>query len=92
MIQHQYAMVLVCFEKFVLKIHHQVLGCIFLFQEYPFLGPCFSFLPGFLRIPQDSFFSGGIFSQEPRFGRGKKIPVFGLVYRNFTQVPVNSCI
>ena len=69
-----------------------VLGCIFLFQEYPFLGPCFSFLPGFLRIPQDSFFSGGIFSQEPRFGRGKKIPVFGLVYRNFTQVPVNSCI
>ena len=28
-----------------------MLGCIFLFQEYPFLGPCFSFLP---RIPQDS--------------------------------------
>ena len=29
---------------------YRVLGCIFLFQEYPFLGPCFSFLPGFLRI------------------------------------------
>ena len=37
-------------------------------------------------------FSGGIFSQEPPFGRGKKIPVFGHVNRNFTQVPVYSCI
>ena len=32
------------------------LGCIFLFQECPFLGLCFSFLPGFLRIPWDSCF------------------------------------
>jgi len=37
---------------------------------------------GFLRI---LFFSGGIFSQEPPFGRGMKIPVFGHVYRNFTH-------
>ena len=42
-----------------------MLGCIFLFQEYQFLCPCFSFLPGFLRI---LFFSGGIFLQEPPFG------------------------
>ena len=30
---------------------YEVLGCIFLFQECLFLGLCFSFLPGFLRIP-----------------------------------------
>ena len=46
-----------------------MLGCIFLFQEYPFLGPCFLFLPGFLRIPSDScffprnFFTGTSFWQ-----------------------------
>ena len=40
------------------------LGCQFLFQEYPFLGPCFSFLP---RIPQDSF--GFLFFPEEFFHR-----------------------
>ena len=44
------------------------LGCIFLFQEYPFLGPCFSFLPGFLRIPLDSFFFRRNFFTGTSFG------------------------
>jgi len=47
-----------------------VLGCIFLFQEYPFLGPCFSFLPGFLRIPQDSFFFRRNFFTGTSFWQG----------------------
>ena len=47
-----------------------MLGCIFLFQEYPFLGPCFSFLPGFLRIPQDSFFFRRNFFTGTSFWQG----------------------
>jgi hypothetical protein len=43
------------------------------------------------RIPQDSFgflfFSGGIFSQEPPFGRGKKIP-FSAMFTGIYPIPI----
>jgi len=64
-----------------------ILGCIFLFQEYPFLGPCFSFLPGFLRIPQDSFFFRRNFFTGTSFWLDFGIPN----YSGISGILRNSC-
>ena len=61
------------------------LGCQFLFQECPFLGLCFSFLPGFLRIPWDSCFFRRNFFTGTSFLAGaysSKLPGITGILRN----------
>jgi len=65
----------------------RALGCIFLFQECPFLGLCFSFLPGFLRIPWDSCFFRRIFFTGTSFWLDAGIPN----YSGITGILRNSC-
>jgi hypothetical protein len=63
------------------------LGCIFLFQEYPFLGPVFRSCPGFLRIPVDSCFFQRIFFTGTSFCLDAGIRN----YSGITGILRNSC-
>ena len=63
------------------------LGCIFLFQKCPLLGLCFSFLPGFLRIPWDSCFFRRNFFTGTSFWLDFGIPN----YSGIAGILRNSC-
>ena len=64
-----------------------LLGCIFLFQECLFLGLCFSFLPGFLRIPWNSCFFRRNFFTGTSFWLDSGIPN----YSGISGILRNSC-
>ncbi len=67
------------------------LGCIFLYDRNLFLGPKKLFLPGFLRIPEDFFFFGGIFHRNHLFGGGRRNSCFLPISQEFfAGIPVGQ--